>query len=392
MPSTQTPPIAGRQSIRRAFARPSTTRVIERVEPAELHARLEELEAERLHDAAGLGRGGLSAARAALRRRLSSFEATGHGRDRRGSRNAGPDARPLRRPRRASAAADASGDLWTVGGLGRARNLRSVRHRLRRAPGSAAHSDARRLGGPSAAQRLPAARARARERSPRPPFALKSNVQAGTPPIGTHARGAARADRRVAKRALRRDAVGHAAHAGDRQPRRQCDGAVDGAAASFDARRAADHARDRRRDRRQGRARDRLPAHRHRKDRRESLLVAGADRYRAHGLSRARVQRALLRARRRETARHHRPHSRSARKRSACSSPSSTRIASHCVWLGTHGIDLGAISVFFYAFDLRENILDLQEAAGGARMHPNYMRVGGVNGDLPAGFLPSSTS
>jgi len=44
-----------------------------------------------------------------------------------------------------------------------------------------------------------------------------------------------------------------------------------------------------------------------------------------------------------------------------------------------------------YAFDLRENVLDLQEAAGGARMHPNYMRVGGVNGDLPSGFLPSST-
>ncbi|MGA7354969.1 MAG: NADH dehydrogenase (quinone) subunit D [Candidatus Cybelea sp.] len=64
-----------------------------------------------------------------------------------------------------------------------------------------------------------------------------------------------------------------------------------------------------------------------------------------------------------------------------------TRIASHCVWLGTHGIDLGAISVFFYCFDLRENILDLQEATGGARMHPNYIRVGGVNGDAPEGFL-----
>ncbi|HTU70866.1 MAG TPA: NADH dehydrogenase (quinone) subunit D [Candidatus Baltobacteraceae bacterium] len=63
-----------------------------------------------------------------------------------------------------------------------------------------------------------------------------------------------------------------------------------------------------------------------------------------------------------------------------------SRIASHCVWLGTHGIDLGAISVFFYCFDLRENILDLQEAAGGARMHPNYIRVGGVNGDLPDGY------
>ena len=65
-----------------------------------------------------------------------------------------------------------------------------------------------------------------------------------------------------------------------------------------------------------------------------------------------------------------------------------TRIASHCVWLGTHGIDLGAISIFFYCFDLRETILDLQEAVGGARMHPNYVRVGGLNGDLPEGYLP----
>jgi NADH-quinone oxidoreductase subunit D len=64
-----------------------------------------------------------------------------------------------------------------------------------------------------------------------------------------------------------------------------------------------------------------------------------------------------------------------------------TRIASHLVWLGTHGIDLGAISVFFYCFDLRENILDLQEATGGARMHPNYVRIGGLNGDLPDGVL-----
>jgi NADH-quinone oxidoreductase subunit D len=64
-----------------------------------------------------------------------------------------------------------------------------------------------------------------------------------------------------------------------------------------------------------------------------------------------------------------------------------TRVASHCVWLGTHGIDLGALSILFYSFDLRENILDLQEASGGARMHPNYVRVGGLNGDLPDGFL-----
>ena len=64
-----------------------------------------------------------------------------------------------------------------------------------------------------------------------------------------------------------------------------------------------------------------------------------------------------------------------------------TRIASHCVWLGTGGIDLGAISTFFYAFDIREDILSLQEEAGGARMHPNYFRIGGLFGDLPHGFL-----
>jgi NADH-quinone oxidoreductase subunit D len=64
-----------------------------------------------------------------------------------------------------------------------------------------------------------------------------------------------------------------------------------------------------------------------------------------------------------------------------------TRIASHCVWLGTGGIDLGAISTFFYAFDVREDILDLIEQSGGARMHPNYLRIGGINGDLPNGFL-----
>jgi NADH-quinone oxidoreductase subunit D len=64
-----------------------------------------------------------------------------------------------------------------------------------------------------------------------------------------------------------------------------------------------------------------------------------------------------------------------------------TRISSHCVWLGTHGIDLGAISAFWYIFDIRENVLDLVELAGGARMHPNYLRIGGVNGDIPAGYL-----
>ncbi|HZO94952.1 MAG TPA: NADH dehydrogenase (quinone) subunit D [Candidatus Baltobacteraceae bacterium] len=64
-----------------------------------------------------------------------------------------------------------------------------------------------------------------------------------------------------------------------------------------------------------------------------------------------------------------------------------SRVASHCVWLGTGGIDLGALTGFFYAFDIRERVLDLYEMSGGARMHPNYIRIGGVAQDLPAGFL-----
>jgi NADH-quinone oxidoreductase subunit D len=64
-----------------------------------------------------------------------------------------------------------------------------------------------------------------------------------------------------------------------------------------------------------------------------------------------------------------------------------SRVASHCVWLGTGGIDLGALTGFFYVFDLRERILDLFEMTGGARMHPNYIRVGGLSQDLPKGFL-----
>jgi NADH-quinone oxidoreductase subunit D len=64
-----------------------------------------------------------------------------------------------------------------------------------------------------------------------------------------------------------------------------------------------------------------------------------------------------------------------------------SRIASHCVWLGTGGIDLGALTGFFYCFDVRERILDLFEMSGGARMHPNYIRVGGLAQDLPQGFL-----
>src|SRR5436190_19584490 len=62
------------------------------------------------------------------------------------------------------------------------------------------------------------------------------------------------------------------------------------------------------------------------------------------------------------------------------------RIASHMVWLGTHALDIGAMSVFFYCFKQREKILNLIEAASGGRLTPSYFRIGGLMMDLPAGF------
>lgn len=62
------------------------------------------------------------------------------------------------------------------------------------------------------------------------------------------------------------------------------------------------------------------------------------------------------------------------------------RIASHMVWLGTHALDIGAMSVFFYCFRQREKILNLIEACSGGRMTPSYYRIGGLMMDLPAGF------
>ncbi|HEX7174458.1 MAG TPA: NADH dehydrogenase (quinone) subunit D [Pyrinomonadaceae bacterium] len=62
------------------------------------------------------------------------------------------------------------------------------------------------------------------------------------------------------------------------------------------------------------------------------------------------------------------------------------RIASHMVWLGTHALDIGAMSIFFYAFREREKILNLIEAASGGRLTPSYFRIGGLMMDLPAGF------
>jgi len=64
------------------------------------------------------------------------------------------------------------------------------------------------------------------------------------------------------------------------------------------------------------------------------------------------------------------------------------RIMSHLVWLGTSCLDLGAISMFWYAFREKETILDLFEMTSGQRMHTRYFQVGGVIEDVPAGFEP----
>ena len=62
------------------------------------------------------------------------------------------------------------------------------------------------------------------------------------------------------------------------------------------------------------------------------------------------------------------------------------RIASHLVWLGTHAIDLGAMSVFLYCFRERESILDLFDLTSGQRMMTSYIRVGGLAQDLHPDF------
>jgi NADH-quinone oxidoreductase subunit D len=60
-----------------------------------------------------------------------------------------------------------------------------------------------------------------------------------------------------------------------------------------------------------------------------------------------------------------------------------TRILNHLLWLGASGIDLGAMTMFFYTFREREDLVDVYEAVSGARMHAAYYRPGGVYRDLP---------
>jgi NADH-quinone oxidoreductase subunit D len=60
-----------------------------------------------------------------------------------------------------------------------------------------------------------------------------------------------------------------------------------------------------------------------------------------------------------------------------------TRILNHLMWIGSNGLDLGAMAVFLYAFREREELMDCYEAVSGARLHATYYRPGGVYRDLP---------
>ena len=64
-----------------------------------------------------------------------------------------------------------------------------------------------------------------------------------------------------------------------------------------------------------------------------------------------------------------------------------TRILNHLLWLGSHALDVGAMTMFLYAFREREDLMDCYEAVSGARLHATYYRPGGVYRDLP-GSMP----
>jgi NADH-quinone oxidoreductase subunit D len=62
------------------------------------------------------------------------------------------------------------------------------------------------------------------------------------------------------------------------------------------------------------------------------------------------------------------------------------RIASHLIWIGTHGLEIGAVTMLFYAVRERELLLNINELIAGFRFFPSYIRIGGLREDLPRGF------
>ncbi len=69
-----------------------------------------------------------------------------------------------------------------------------------------------------------------------------------------------------------------------------------------------------------------------------------------------------------------------------------TRILNHLLWIGAHGLDVGAMTIFLYAFREREDLMDCYEAVSGARLHATYYRPGGVYRDLPERMPQYETS
>ncbi|MBI4264765.1 MAG: NADH dehydrogenase (quinone) subunit D [Acidobacteria bacterium] len=68
------------------------------------------------------------------------------------------------------------------------------------------------------------------------------------------------------------------------------------------------------------------------------------------------------------------------------------RIASHLGWLGTHGLEIGAVSMLFYAMRERELLMNINELVAGFRFFPSYIRIGGLREDLPRGFHEAVTA
>ena len=62
------------------------------------------------------------------------------------------------------------------------------------------------------------------------------------------------------------------------------------------------------------------------------------------------------------------------------------RLASHLIWLGTHAMEIGAVSMLFYALRERELLMNINELIAGFRFFPSYIRIGGLREDLPRGF------
>src|SRR5689334_4933609 len=68
------------------------------------------------------------------------------------------------------------------------------------------------------------------------------------------------------------------------------------------------------------------------------------------------------------------------------------RIASHLIWLGTHGMEVGAVTILLYCLQERELLLNINELIAGFRLFPSYFRIGGLREDLPMGFHEAVTS